>query len=378
LNDLGPRLSYRYDARPQTGCDIDHTLFELLSAVDAHGSIRHAAKSMGASYRHVWGALKDWEQRLDQPLVDWMQGKRATLTVHAHRLLWGERLARARMAAEIDNLRADLRQVMVQSLDGPVQVLAVAAPHDPFIADLRALLADERVHLRQQAMGSLDALRSLSVGACTVAGWHIEIRGDEPAPAGTVLRSLLRSTQHRLVGVLQRQLGLMSRPEVVVPSLRRLPEAVADGLRYLHRQPGSGTRVAIEQLMAAEGLKPAAISALGAQWECSHLAAATALAAGLGDIAPGTAWAAQACGLGFLPLVDDHYLFACNKDDLEQPAVKALRDALHAPAWLGALEALPGHVPWQSGEAVGWSRAMPWWNFRPRPQSSTEPATTGA
>src|SRR3546814_13129186 len=43
----------------------------LLFAVREHGSISAAAKSLGLSYRHVWGELKRWEQTLGRTLIVW-------------------------------------------------------------------------------------------------------------------------------------------------------------------------------------------------------------------------------------------------------------------------------------------------------------------
>ncbi len=44
-------------------------LCEILTAVHEQGSIKIAAESIGKSYRHVWGRIKDAEAILDRPLV---------------------------------------------------------------------------------------------------------------------------------------------------------------------------------------------------------------------------------------------------------------------------------------------------------------------
>ena len=54
----GVHLEYSFQPDDQHGADVHNPLFELLSAVREHGSIQHAAKALGASYRHVWGALR--------------------------------------------------------------------------------------------------------------------------------------------------------------------------------------------------------------------------------------------------------------------------------------------------------------------------------
>ena len=64
----GVHLQYSFEADGQRGADVHNPLFDLLSSVHEHGSIQHAAKAMGASYRPIWGALKRWEEVMGEPL----------------------------------------------------------------------------------------------------------------------------------------------------------------------------------------------------------------------------------------------------------------------------------------------------------------------
>lgn len=46
----------------------------ILSAVEEYGSIMAAAKSLGMSYRAVWGKIRATEQRLGQPILEKQTG----------------------------------------------------------------------------------------------------------------------------------------------------------------------------------------------------------------------------------------------------------------------------------------------------------------
>lgn len=46
----------------------------ILSAVEEYGSILAAAKSLGMSYRAVWGKIKATEERLGQPILEKQTG----------------------------------------------------------------------------------------------------------------------------------------------------------------------------------------------------------------------------------------------------------------------------------------------------------------
>ena len=80
-------LSYSFATGDQSGADLGNPLFDVLSAVLKAGSIRHAAAALGLSYRHVWGALKQWEETLGEPLIIWARGQRAKPTPFAERLV---------------------------------------------------------------------------------------------------------------------------------------------------------------------------------------------------------------------------------------------------------------------------------------------------
>ena len=43
---------------------------EILKAVQESGSMKAAAESLGKSYRHVWGRIKETEEALGAPLLD--------------------------------------------------------------------------------------------------------------------------------------------------------------------------------------------------------------------------------------------------------------------------------------------------------------------
>ena len=84
---LGLHLRYAFEPGEQQGADLGNPLFDLLAAVIEGGSIRHAAQTLGCSYRYAWGSLRKWEATLGEPLIIWSQGQRARPTQFAERLL---------------------------------------------------------------------------------------------------------------------------------------------------------------------------------------------------------------------------------------------------------------------------------------------------
>ena len=359
----GIHLEYSFESRGQQGAEVDNPLFDLLAAVQEHGSIRHAAKAMNASYRHVWGSLKHWEEVLGQPLLDWVQGKRARLTPFATRLMWAERQARTRMTPHLEALRAELLNALAQAQDPALQVLEIYASHDLALPALREQAARQALHLGLRFAGSVDALRALADGRCTVAGFHVPALPQGSALFAAALKPLLKPGLHKLIGCTRRMQGLMLRDDGSA-----LPHDLADlagkPLRFINRQAGSGTRLLMDHLLAQQGIAPAQLPGYLGATEDSHVALAAAVASGQADVGPGIEAAAAQFGLRFVPLVEEDYFLVCLKDALETPPVQRLREVLAGAAFATALAALPGYSVSRPGEVLSLVRALPWWHFR--------------
>ncbi|MBI3367914.1 MAG: helix-turn-helix transcriptional regulator [Burkholderiales bacterium] len=363
MKDRGVHLQYSFEARGQRGAVIDNPLFDLLQAVHEQGSIQHAAKAMGASYRHVWGALKHWQDVLGEPLVSWAQGQPARLTPFAERLLWAETRARTRLTPHIEALRAELERVLAEALDGSQHVLALFASHDLALPQLRDVASADGLHIDLRFAGSVDALRALAAGRCAVAGFHVPpLTGRSPQFA-KAMKPLLKPGRHKLIGCVRRTQGLMVH-RLNPFHLRGLPDLAGSAARFVNRQPGSGTRLLMDHLLAEQRISTASITGYELPPEDSHVAVAAAIASGAGDVGLGLEAAAQQFGLDFIPLVVEDYFLVCLKDALEHPALRKLRRALQSPAWQHALAGLPGYAAANSGEVLSLTQALPWWHFR--------------
>ena len=365
MKTRGIHLQYTFGEPDQRGADLRNPLFDLLNAVRECGSIQHAAKALGASYRHVWGALKQWEETLGEPLVTWTQGQPSRLTPFADRLLWAETRARTRLTPHIEALRVELERVLTEAFDGSQQVLTVYASHDVALPRLRELAsADERLHIDLRFAGSVDAQRALAEGRCLGAGFHVP-RIQTAAPLfSQALKPLLKPGLHKLIGCTRRMQGLMVAPGNPL-GLRTLQDLASRPVRFVNRQEGSATRLLADHLLQQAGVEAAAIASFFDPPEDSHLAVAAAIASGLGDVGLGIEAAAQAFGLSFVPIVSEDYFLVCLKDTLEHPAVLRLRQVLQGRRWQEALQALPGYEGAEEiGEVLSLTRALPWWTLK--------------
>lgn len=365
MRSRGVHLQYSFQPDGQRGADVHNPLFDLLTAVREHGSIQHAAKATGASYRHVWGALKHWEEVLGEPLVSWTQGQPARLTPFAQRLVWAEARARTRLTPHIEALRVELERVLAEALDGSQQVLTLYASHDLALPRLRERAsAEHRLHIDLKFAGSMDALRALAEGRCTVAGFHVPQLADGGNLFAQGLKPLLKPGMHKLIGCARRSQGLMvARGNPL--KLRSLEDLAGHpSARFINRQAGSGTRLLTDYLLAQHGVAPQLIVDYFDNAEDSHLAVAAAIASGVGDVGMGIEAAAHSFGLDFIGVVQEDYFLVCLKDALSHPAVQKLCEVLRSRDWASTMADLPGYVPTGSGEVLSLTRALPWWNYR--------------
>ena len=294
MKGRGVHLEYSFGATHQRGAAVQNPLFDLLQAVHTHGSIQRAAEALDSSYRHVWGALKRWQDVLGEPLVRWNQGHPARLTPFAERLLHAETHARARLVPHIEALRIELERVLDEALDGSQQVLTIWASHDLAIPALRDIgRTTQRLHIDLRFAGSLDALRALAEGRCTVAGFHVPPLTEGAALFARQLKPLLKPGRHKLIGCARRQQGLIVAPGNPL-ALATLADVAARGARFVQRQPGSGTRLLLEHLLQQAG-SPDLQATLT---EDTHNAVAAAVAGGLADAGLGVEAAARAAGSG--------------------------------------------------------------------------------
>jgi putative molybdopterin biosynthesis protein len=374
-------LRYAFEPGEQQGANLSNPLFDLLAAVLEGGSIRHAAQSLGCSYRYAWGSLRKWETTLGEPLIIWSQGQRARPTQFAERLLWAERRARTRMQPHIEALRSNLGHVLADARDQRLQLLTVRASHDIALPVLQQHAAESAdLHLDIRFQGSVDSLHALSDRQCLVAGFHVPVlRGAAPVFA-KALKPLLKPGLHKLIGCSRRMQGLMVRREHAL-DVRSFPDVLRHRLRFVNRQPGSGTRMLVDHLMHEYSIRPDGLSGYGGLTEETHVAVAACVASGLADAGVGVEAAALQFGLHFTPLVEENYFLACLKPNLTHPGIERLRAVLAGEGWRDILANLPGYQPaFAPGKILVMTAALPWWRFAKAKvkHSQSAPAAHGA
>ena len=193
------------------------------------------------------------------------------------------------------------------------------------------------------SVGSMGGLLAARRGECDLAGIHLL----DPV-SGKYNRPFLDGSLAILPGY-QRLQCLVYRPGDTRFAGRSLPEAIAAavadaGCLVVNRNPGSGTRILLDQLLTQAGATTTQRPAGYAVQVKSHHAVAAAITQGRADWGLAIDTVARDHGLESIPVQPEQYDFAVPLSRRERPAMVAFAEFLGSEAGREGLRKL-GFVP---------------------------------
>jgi len=331
--------------------EVDPVFFALLKAIRTTGSLRSAAENTNISYRHAWGLIQRWSNRISKPVVTLEKGRGAKLTAIGEKLLWSEQLIISRLSPELQNLSKELNRELNALIDvkSKPEKIRINASHGLAVAQLQSLCAESAVfemdfHFR----GSLESLRELANSRCDIAGFHF--------PAGEISQELaplylqwLSEDKHMLLHISTRQQGLMTKMKNPhrVTDLKSLTRR---SVKFVNRQPESGTRTIFDALLKREGISKSAINGYYNE-EFTHVAVAAMVASGAADAGFGIKAAASKFDLNFIPVISETYVFAIDRSIADNVIVE-LKNILKSRKFRQRVNKLPGYDIKLAGEEI--------------------------
>ena len=243
---------------------------------------------------------------------------------------------------EIELLR-DLRQIE--------HTIVAIGSHD-LILDLAASTLrarDPEVTLVSGNVGSMGGLIALRDGLCHIAGSHL-LDPDTGAYTLPYIDRILAERDVAVVRLVHREQGLIVAPGNPL-AVNGIGDLSRDGLRYVNRQPGAGTRVLLDYELGRAGIDPESITGYERE-EPTHLAVAAAIAAGRSDAGMGVRAAARAFGLDFVPVAQEPYDLVLERESLELPLLQPFWALLEDPAFRRSVETLGGYDTAETGRRI--------------------------
>ncbi len=292
---------------------------------------------------HVSGAVSP---RLDTPL------RRAELVHRAEAFLL-EAISAGHAPEEIESaVRIALdrwRSLPSQPSPASQDRLRFNGSHDPALT-----WAAEKFHqehpqysLELTFSGSLGGLIALAEGRCDLVGCHL---WDEESRSYNLpfIRRVLPGKRVALVTFAERRLGLILAAGNPL-DIQGLTDLARPEVRFVNRQPGSGTRVWLDSALKALDIPAEKI--VGYEDErLSHSEVARAVAEGRASAGFGLETSAQAYGLDFILLTQETYQLVLLEALLRHPAVQTLLKWLDNQQVKAGIAAMGGYETSRSGE----------------------------
>jgi len=199
------------------------------------------------------------------------------------------------------------------------------------------------------AASSKLALTWLKEGKVHIAGSHLEDpeTGEYNLP---FLKHEFPGEEFRVVTFAQWEEGLVVAPENP-KKIRKIEHLAKKNVRLANREPGSGSRGLLDEMLGALGVRGAQIEGYD-RISYGHLAAAYSVASDEADCCLATRSAARTFGLDFIPMRFERYDLVMRKQTMELPAAQAFIDVLQRATLRKRLEVLAGYDTSRTGTVL--------------------------
>jgi len=316
-------------------------MLDFLNEIRVTGKIARAAQRAGVSYRHAWNLIENWSAFFEAPLVDRKQGRGTSLTPLGDKLVWAGQRLNARLGPQLQNLSQELETEIKQLLPHRPSVIRVHASHGFAVSKLRELLSRESdLAIDLRYVTNQNSLVSLAHDACDLAGMHVP-QGELRMVSITASNAWLKPNVHRIIKFVTREMGLMVKRGNPL-GIQSVENLLNPEVRFVNRDPESGTRLLFDQLLEQHKVAPSEISGYQ-QVEFTHAAVAAYVASDMADVCFGVEAAARQFDLDFIRLVTEDYFFVCKRQLLESAPMKRLLAIMQDAEFQEAISRLPGY-----------------------------------
>jgi len=196
-------------------------------------------------------------------------------------------------------------------------------------------------------VGSSGGLAAIRSGAADFATAHLL----EPARTGTGLAAdKLLSSDTVVVELFYRELGLLvaaGNPK----GIKSLRDLARSNLRIINRQPGSGTRIYLDQELSRARLNVKKISGYDTVVS-THLEVGLGVLRGGADVGVATRTTAQLLGLEFIPLTRERFDMLVRKDRFFTREIQVLLGIVGSREFRKRVDTLGGYDVKESGRII--------------------------
>jgi len=251
---------------------------------------------------------------------------------------------------------ASVQVELLRSLNQIRRTIMAIGSHDLALDILATFLARAYpgMSLSSAHVGSMGGLMAMRRGEAHIAGTHLidEETGEYNVP---YVERLLDAENYALVNLVHREQGF-----IVLPgnpkNIAGFGDLAREGVAFVNRQRGAGTRVLLDMELGRLGIDPYAVKGYSHE-EYTHMGVAASVANGAADVGLGIRSAAVALGLDFVPVSTEQYDLLTTREFLESEMMNALLAVIRSDEFKRAVLAMGGYDLSDTGKVVwqGWA-----------------------
>ena len=229
--------------------------------------------------------------------------------------------------------------------------LVVIGSHDPLLDELADMMHVENgdVYMSSAHVGSMGGIMALRRGEAHAAGCHLLDTATGEYNLAFIKKYFPKGGV-KLIRCVGRQQGMMVAKGNPL-NIRKFADIAREGVRYVNRQKGSGTRILTDYLCKQENLDTAAIYGYDRE-ELTHTSVAAQIVSGSADAGMGIYSAAKLYDLDFIPICIEEYDLIIPNHAWDTPMVQQMIATLKSEAFQEKILSLGGYTIENPGEII--------------------------
>lgn len=215
--------------------------------------------------------------------------------------------------------------------------------------DLIMDILGDMIDLTSGHVGSMGGILAMKRGECHISPIHL-LDEDTGVYNTSYAEKYFKDKKMALIKGVKRQQGFIIKkgnPE----NINNFKDLCRDGVVYVNRQRGAGTRVLLDYHLKLDGINPEDVNGYNRELS-THMAVATAVKTGSASAGLGIYSAARALGLDFKSVTFEDYDFLVEVDKLNDKRVIEFIETLKSEEFQSRVRELGGYEFERTGELI--------------------------
>ena len=198
--------------------------------------------------------------------------------------------------------------------------------------------------------GSIEGLRMLGSGITDIAWCHLAdpITGEYNIES---IKEITGNNEIAMVHLFFREVGFLLAPSISLKKKISFKYISENNLKFVNRQPGSGTRISIDHLLSREGISPDRINGYTNE-VFTHFEVGLKILSGEADAGIATVAVSKISGIPFIPMMKESFDMVLHKDTFFRKDVQEFIEILSSAEFRKSVEWLGDYDFTGSGRII--------------------------